>query len=122
MAVTFFAMLSVVIQVFVPVHAPLQPEKTEPPVARAVSVTKVPQVKPVLQLELQLIPAGELVTFPVPPVTEAIVTFSGKVKLAPAVLFPSMIVLQVFVPVQAPAHPPKLPPLNGIAVRLTGVL
>jgi hypothetical protein len=50
----------------VPVHAPLQPVKVEPADAVAVSVTDAPLVKPNEQVAPQLIPAGELVTVPLP--------------------------------------------------------
>jgi hypothetical protein len=67
-------------------------------------------------------PAGELVTVPVPvPLT---VTFRGKVvpetKVAVTFLFAFMVRLQVFaVPVQSPDHWEKLQPDAGFAVRVT---
>ena len=66
-AVTFWAALMVTVQVPVPLHPPpLQPVKVEPPLGVAVKVTLVPLVKLVLQVLPQLIPAGLLVTVPVP--------------------------------------------------------
>ena len=50
----------------VPVHAPVQPAKTEFVPGLAVSVTGVPTGKLALQVDPQLIPAGVLVTVPVP--------------------------------------------------------
>jgi hypothetical protein len=50
----------------VPEHAPLQPAKVEPAAGAAVRVTAVPGVKDCAQLAPQLIPAGVLVTVPVP--------------------------------------------------------
>ena len=49
-----------------PVQAPLQPVKLEPAAAAAVSVTLVPSVKSAWQVAPQAIPAGLLVTVPLP--------------------------------------------------------
>jgi len=65
-AVTLFAALIVTEQVPVPVHAPLQPEKVWPLAGVAVSVTLVPEVKLAEQVAPQLMPAGKLVTVPLP--------------------------------------------------------
>ena len=62
---------SVTTQVPVPVHAPLQPAKTDPWAAAAVSVTVVPVLKFALQPLVQLMPAGLLVTVPLPPPIKA---------------------------------------------------
>ncbi len=52
---------------------PLQPPKVESDAAVAVSVTMVPGLKLAEQLVLQLMPAGELVTVPLPvPVEDTI--------------------------------------------------
>jgi hypothetical protein len=64
----------------VPVQAPPQPAKLEPFVGVAVSVTRLPESKTASQneeLELQLMPGGELVTVPVP--VPPIVTTSKKI-------------------------------------------
>jgi hypothetical protein len=61
----------------VPEHAPLQPAKVEPAAGAAVRVTAVPGVKDCEQLAPQLIPAGLLVTVPVP--VPLLVTDSVKV-------------------------------------------
>jgi hypothetical protein len=53
------------------VQSPLQPVKTEFAFGVAVSVTEVPAVKFPEQVEVQLIPDGELVTAP-PPVPETV--------------------------------------------------
>ena len=67
MAVTFWAPLIVTVQVPVPLHPPpLQPAKVDAPLGVAVRVTTVPLVKPALQVAPQLMPAGLLVTVPVP--------------------------------------------------------
>ena len=54
------------VHVPVPVHAPVQPANVEPEPAAAVSVTCVPLAKLALHVEPQLMPAGLLVTVPVP--------------------------------------------------------
>lgn len=53
-------------QVPVPVHAPDQPVKSELASGLAVSVTDVPLVNVALHVDPQLMPAGTLVTVPVP--------------------------------------------------------
>ena len=55
--------------------SPLQPEKTEPGLGVAMRVTEVPLAKFAEQLVLQLIPAGLLVTTPLPvPAAVAVAT------------------------------------------------
>jgi len=55
------------VQVPVPLHpSPLQPVKLESVVALAVRVTLVPRGKDALHVPGQLIPAGSLVTVPLP--------------------------------------------------------
>ena len=49
-----------------PEQAPLQPVKPEPAAAPAVSVTFVPTVKSAAQAAAQAMPAGLLVTVPLP--------------------------------------------------------
>jgi hypothetical protein len=65
-AVTVVAPLTVTVQVPVPLQAPLQPVKTEPEAALAVSVIGVPTATTWVQSEPQAIPAGTLVTVPPP--------------------------------------------------------
>ena len=66
-AVTVVAAESVTTQLPVPVHPPpLQPVKAEPAFGAAVSVTTVPLVKLAAQVAPQSMPAGLLVTVPVP--------------------------------------------------------
>ena len=67
LAVTVFAALIVTMQVeAVPLHAPPQPENELPEPGAAVNVTLVPLVKLALHVVPQLMPAGLLVTVPVP--------------------------------------------------------
>ncbi|MBI3607017.1 MAG: hypothetical protein HY207_03515 [Nitrospirae bacterium] len=65
-AVTDLAASIVTLHDVIPVQAPLQPEKTDPDAGVAVRVTLVPLVKPAAQVAPQVIPAGLLVTVPVP--------------------------------------------------------
>jgi len=66
-AVTVVAAESVTVQAPVPEHPPpVQPLKVEPPAGAAVSVTAVPLVKLAAQVAPQSMPAGELVTVPLP--------------------------------------------------------
>jgi hypothetical protein len=76
-AVTACAAFMFTLQTPVPEQAPLQPVNVDPAPALAVSAT-VPLANVVEQMAPQLIPAGLLVTVPVP-VTE---TVSGKVVTA----------------------------------------
>ena len=65
-AVTAWAALIVTVQAPVPVQAPLQPVKVEPTAGAAVNVTAVPLLKEAEQVLPQEMPAGLLVTVPVP--------------------------------------------------------
>jgi len=65
-AVTLWLEFTVTTQLPVPLHAPPQPENVEPLAAFAVNVTCVPGAKLAPQLPGQSIPAGELVTRPLP--------------------------------------------------------
>src|SRR5437870_639690 len=65
-AVTVLTVFTVSVHVLAPVHAPLHPAKVNPASGVAVNVTFAPGGKLALQVVLQLIPAGALVTVPVP--------------------------------------------------------
>ena len=65
-AVTLLAAVMLTVQLPVPVQAPLQPVKVLPVTGVAVSVTLAPLVKDALHVVPQLIPAGALLTVPVP--------------------------------------------------------
>jgi hypothetical protein len=65
-AVTFWLEFTVTTQLPVPLHAPPQPENVEPLAALAVNVTCVPGAKLAPQVCGQSIPAGKLVTRPLP--------------------------------------------------------
>ncbi len=123
-AVTVVAALRVTVQVPLPEQPPpLQPLKVEPAVGVAVSVTAVPLVKLAEQVAPQVIPAGELVTVPLP--VPALLTVSaklGRLKVAVTVVAVETVTTQVPVP----EHPPPLQPLKvepaaGLAVSVTAV-
>src|SRR5690349_15681432 len=65
-APTAVSLCRVRLQVPVPVHAPVHPVKVEPLLGFAVSITDVPTVKLAVHVCPQLMPAGALVTVPVP--------------------------------------------------------
>src|SRR5439155_25507079 len=65
-AMTARAALIVTLQVPVPVQLPLQPVKVAPAAGAGVRVTTVPVVRAVEQVAPQEIPAGLLVTVPLP--------------------------------------------------------
>jgi hypothetical protein len=107
----------------VPVHAPLQPVKSELPAGAAVKVTMAPLVNDVEQTVPQLMPAGELVTVPVP--VPALVTVSandGSENVAVTDRAALIATVQVdAVPVQLPVQPPKIEPPAEAAVSVTEV-
>jgi len=75
--VTEVAAFIVAVQVAVPEQPPpLQPVKVEPAAGTAVKVTAVPLENGVEHVVPQLIPAGAVVTMPVP--APALVTVSAK--------------------------------------------
>jgi hypothetical protein len=74
------------VQLPVPLHAPVQPANVEPELAAAVSVTDVPLAKVALHVCPQLMPAGVLVTIPVP--VPLLWTVSGKSWATKLVLVP----------------------------------
>src|SRR5438094_475470 len=85
---------------------PLQPVKVEPTAGAAVSVTAVPLAKLAAQVAPQVMPAGELVTVPLP---------------APAGVT-VRVTVQAPVPEQPPpVQPPKVEPAAGAAVSVTAV-
>src|SRR5205823_174329 len=101
----------------VPPHAPPQPPKLWPLAGVAVRLTCVPPAKLALHVAGQLMPAGELVTVPLPLSLTVIVAVLGtKVAVAPRVAF--SLTVQLAVPLHAPLQPPKCQPPAGVAVRL----
>src|SRR5215210_7280279 len=111
-----------------PEHAPLQPKKVEPSVGMAVRVTVVPSVTACEQAAAgQLMPAGLLVTVPLPvPPSETVSVWvpggdEGRV-LNVAVTFRACVIETVHC-VEAPEHAPPQPandePPPGLAVSVT---
>lgn len=114
------------VQLAVPEQAPLHPEKIDPELATAVSVTEVPLAKLAVldeQVEPQLIPVGELVTVPEPVPAFVTVKLSEAVpplKLAATAAYP----VTVHVDPDGlghPVQPSNVAPLAGTAVRVTVV-
>src|SRR5215470_8726910 len=123
-ALTLWAALIVTVQVLVvPVQPPpLQPVNVEPAVGVAVKVTAVPVVKDVEHVVPQEIPAGALVTVPVP--VPALVTVRAKddcTKLAVTEVAAVTATVQVPVPVQPPLQPVNVESAAGAAVKVTAV-
>jgi len=65
-AVTVAFAVSATLHALVPLHPPDHPAKVDPDAAVAVSATEVPLGKVAVQVCPQLMPAGLLVTVPVP--------------------------------------------------------
>src|SRR3989442_3427757 len=123
-AVTVVAAESVTTHVPVPLQPPpLQPEKVEPAAGVAVNVTAVPLAKLAEQVAPQLMPAGALVTVPLP--VPAGVTVRVKVctvKVAVTVVAAESVTTHVPVPEQPPpVQPEKVEPAAGVAVNVTAV-
>src|SRR5437762_13524278 len=123
-AVTVVAAESVTVQAPVPEHPPpVQPVKVEPATVVAVNVTAVPVVKLAEQVAPQVIPAGELVTVPLPvPALLTVRAKLGRLKVAVTVVAAESVSTQAPVP----EHPPPLQPLKvepaaGVAVSVTTV-
>src|SRR5207247_1969528 len=95
----------------------------EPATGLAVSVTAVPLVKLAEQVAPQVIPAGELVTVPLP--VPALLTVSaklGRLKVAVTVVAVETVTTQVPVPEHPPPlQPLKVEPATGLAVSVTAV-
>src|SRR6195952_3577163 len=119
-AVTDLATVSETLQVAVPLQAPLQPVKLEPAAATAVSVTDAPLTKLNWHVTPQSMPAGLLVTEPLPVPPFATVSCTGRsVNVAVTDLATDIDTLQVAVPLQAPLQPVKLEPAAATAVSVT---
>lgn len=119
-AVTASAPAIVTVQVgVVPEHAPPQLTKL-PAVTFAVSVTVLPCAKGVLHVPGQLIPAGVLVTVPLPPAMVTLNVSGGPlVKVAVTDWLPFIATVQAPFPLQAPPQPLNTDPLLAVAVNVT---
>jgi hypothetical protein len=122
-AVTACAALIVTLQAPVPVQAPLQPAKVEPVAGAAVRLTAVPLVNEAEQVAPQEMPAGVLVTVPLPvPDLVTVSAKDGKMNVAVT----EVAALTATVQVPAPVQPPPLQPVNvepaeGAAVKVITV-
>lgn len=116
------AVIATVQVVLVPLHAPPQLAKREPVAGVARSVTLVPDTNCPAHVDPQLIPAGVLVTVPVP--VPLLVTVSFLLRKV-AVAFTSA--PRVNVQVRAvphpviPIHPVNVEPVAAVAVSVTDV-
>jgi hypothetical protein len=121
-AVTAVAAVTVTMQVPAPVQPPpLQPANVELADAEAVNVTCVPLAKFAEHVVGQVIPAGALVTVPVP--VPASVTNSPRfgltLKLAVTDVAAVIVNVQLAVPSQtSPPHPANTEPALGTAVNV----
>jgi hypothetical protein len=122
-AVTAVAAVIVTVHVPVPSQGALHPVKVEPSAGAAVNVTAVPLAKFAEHVGLQLIPAGALVTVPVP--DPASLTVNAKLVVPPpnvAVTAVAAVIVNVQVPVPsqlfAPLHPVNVDPAAGAAVNV----
>jgi hypothetical protein len=107
------------LQVPVPEQAPLHPPNIELAPGETVSVTGVPCANLAEHVVGQLIPAGLLVTVPVPETLT--VSFSVALNVAVTVLAALTVTLQAPVPEHAPLHPLKVELAPGEAVSVTCV-
>jgi len=120
--VTVDAAFTITTHAPVPVQAPLQLVKFEPAAGVAVSVTAVPGVTDCEQVVPQLMPAGLLVTVPVPVPFFVTVSVTGvAVNAAVTEVSALTVTTHVPVPVQAPLQPANAEPVAGAAVRVTAV-
>jgi hypothetical protein len=113
-------------QVLVPEQPPPDhPPKVDPALAAAVSVTTVPLAKFAVQAVPQLMPAGELVTEPLPLPDSATVSCgpleAAVLNVAVTEVADATMMLQVPVPLHAPDQPANVEPVAGVAVRVTAV-
>jgi hypothetical protein len=107
-----------------PLHAPDHPAKVEPVPGVAVRVTTDPLLKLALHVVPQLIPAGLLVTVPLPvPASVTLKTGCAAAPLNVAVteVLADNVITHDPVPLQAPDHPANVDPAAGVAVRVTCV-
>jgi hypothetical protein len=123
-AVTMVAAVSVTTQVPVPSHGALHPANVEPLAGAAVKVIAVPLAKFAVQVDGQAIPAGALVTVPVP--VPASATVSAKfVVLCANVAVTEVAAVSVTTQVPVPEHgapqPVNVDPVAGAAVSVTWV-
>ena len=123
LALTDVGAVTVTEQVPVPEQAPPQPAKKEPAAGVAVRVRTEPGVTDCEHVAPQLMPAGVLVTVPVPVPFLATESVTGPVRLNIAVTDVAALTVTTHVPVpeQAPLQPAKKEPAAGVAVSVRAV-
>jgi len=123
--VTEAAAVTVTVQVLVvPLQpAPVHPVKVEPAAGAAVRVTTVRVVNDAEHVAPHVMPAGALVTVPVPfPDLLTVSAKDGSAKVAVTDVAALTMTEQVPVPAQPPPlQPVKIDPAAGAAVRVTTV-
>jgi hypothetical protein len=120
--VTEWSVPIVSVHVPVPEQSPDHPANVLPAAAVAVSVTCVPGARLTEQVAPQSIPAGLLVTVPVPvPAFETVSVRGDGGAVNVAVTERLMLIVSVHVPVpeQPPVQPANVWPGAGVAVRIT---
>jgi hypothetical protein len=122
-ALTDFAESTVTMQAPVPLQAPLHPEKVEPLSGVAVRVTSEFWFQLALHVVPQLIPAGELVTVPVPsPSLPTVNEYEFVKNTALRVFAASMVTTHIGLePLHAPLQPTNVVVLSAVAVNMTVV-
>jgi hypothetical protein len=121
-AVTLVAALNATTHAPVPEQPPpLHPEKAEPAAAAAVRVTLLPPGKVEEQVVPQLMPAGVLVTLPLPVPERLTLSETGcGVNVAVTLVAELNVTTHAPVPEQPPPlHPLNVEPAAGLAVRVT---
>jgi hypothetical protein len=122
-ALTVVVLVSVTAQVPVPEQPPPNhPANAEPGDEVAVRVTRVPLLYASLQSDPQLRPAGLDVTVPAP--VPSRVTFNTcwvRLNVAPTVVGPIKLIVQVSMPEHAPDQPANVDPAFGTALSVTVV-
>ena len=121
-AFTDFAPVIETTQAPVPVHPPDQPENLYPLPGVGVSVTFVFLKNENLQVDPQLIPAGLLVSVPVPDFVTVRLYLGSCVKVADTLLTAFIATTHEPVPEHAPPQPLNCQPESGVAVKVTLVL
>ena len=105
-----------------PEHAPLQPANTQPLAGAAVRVTCAPTRNPAVHALPQEMPAGALVTVPLPSTETASGCEVAPPKEAVTPRSPSTVTTQVgAVPEHTPPQPRNDDPASGVAVSVTCV-
>jgi len=105
----------------VPLQAPLQPAKVELAAGVAVKAIEVPGLKAALQVVPQLMPAGLLVTVPLP-VPERLRLNAGELaNVAETVMFELRVTVQVFDPLHPPPQFTNADPALAVAVNVIEV-